>query len=83
MAVLAASLLFLLPDQLGEARVHADLERRAKIDWGTILLFGTGIIFGALLADTGLAETIGKCSADALGVDQAVRSRSSPSSWRS
>ena len=25
------------------------------IDWGTILLFGTGIIFGSLLADTGLA----------------------------
>ena len=31
----------------------------AEIDWGTIVLFGTGIIFGALLAATGLAETIG------------------------
>ena len=31
----------------------------AEIDWGTIVLFGTGIIFGWLLADTGLAKTIG------------------------
>jgi di/tricarboxylate transporter len=38
------------------------------IDWGTILLFGSGIIFGSLLADTGLAETIGTWGADTFGV---------------
>ena len=32
------------------------------------MLFGTGIIFGSLLADTGLAETIGTSSADWLGL---------------
>jgi len=32
------------------------------------VLFGTGIIFGSLLADTGLAKTIGTSSADALGL---------------
>jgi sodium-dependent dicarboxylate transporter 2/3/5 len=39
----------------------------AKIDWGTILLFGCGIALGILLADTGLAETLGTGIADALG----------------
>ena len=44
----------------------------AEIDWGTIVLFGTGIIFGSLLADTGLAETIGTSVADALGLTSVV-----------
>jgi sodium-dependent dicarboxylate transporter 2/3/5 len=39
----------------------------AKIDWGTILLFGCGIALGTLLADTGLAETLGTGIADTLG----------------
>ena len=43
----------------------------AKIDWGTIVLFGTGIIFGSLLADTGLAETIGNGASDTLGLGSA------------
>lgn len=37
------------------------------IDWGTIILFGSGIALGTLLSDTGLAETLGKGIADALG----------------
>ena len=39
-----------------------------EIDWGTIILFGSGIIFGSLLASTGLAETIGTFGADTFGV---------------
>ncbi|HEY8456002.1 MAG TPA: SLC13 family permease [Actinopolymorphaceae bacterium] len=44
----------------------------ARIDWGTILLFGAGIILGSQLSATGLAETIGKSSAAAFGIDSVV-----------
>ncbi len=67
-AVLGASLLFLLPTDWRQREFTLSWSDAARIDWGTILLFGTGIIFGALLADTGLAETIGTGSADALGL---------------
>jgi sodium-dependent dicarboxylate transporter 2/3/5 len=67
-AVLGASLLFLLPTDWGKREYTLNWSDAARIDWGTVLLFGTGIIFGALLADTGLAETIGTASADALGL---------------
>jgi solute carrier family 13 (sodium-dependent dicarboxylate transporter), member 2/3/5 len=67
-AVLGASLLFLLPTNWGKREFTLTWKEAARIDWGTILLFGTGIIFGALLSSTGLAETIGTASADALGL---------------
>jgi sodium-dependent dicarboxylate transporter 2/3/5 len=67
-AVLGASLLFLLPTEWKSREFTLNWSDAAKIDWGTILLFGTGIIFGSLLASTGLAETIGEASADSLGL---------------
>jgi sodium-dependent dicarboxylate transporter 2/3/5 len=67
-AVLGASLLFLLPTDWKRREFTLNWSDAARIDWGTILLFGTGIIFGSLLADTGLAETIGNGSADLLGL---------------
>nr|WP_221374550.1 DASS family sodium-coupled anion symporter [Actinoplanes polyasparticus] len=67
-AVLGASLLFLLPVSWRDREYTLNWSDAARIDWGTIVLFGTGIIFGSLLADTGLAETIGNSSADALGL---------------
>ncbi|WP_250029942.1 SLC13 family permease [Paractinoplanes maris] len=67
-AVLGASLLFLLPVSWRNREYTLNWSDAARIDWGTIVLFGTGIIFGSLLADTGLAETIGRSSADALGL---------------
>jgi sodium-dependent dicarboxylate transporter 2/3/5 len=67
-AVLGASLLFLLPTDWRQREFTLSWSDAARIDWGTILLFGTGIIFGSLLADTGLAKTIGTGSADALGL---------------
>jgi len=70
-AVLGASLLFLLPTDWGKREFSLNWSDAARIDWGTILLFGTGIIFGSLLAETGLAETIGKSSSDALGLSSA------------
>lgn len=67
-AVLGASLLFLLPTDWKTREFTLNWSDAATIDWGTILLFGTGIIFGSLLASTGLAETIGRASADSLGL---------------
>ena len=71
-AVLGASLLFLLPTDWKRREFTLTWTEAARIDWGTILLFGTGIIFGSLLADTGLAETIGKSSSEALGLSSVV-----------
>jgi sodium-dependent dicarboxylate transporter 2/3/5 len=67
-AVLGASLLFLLPTEWRSRSFTLNWSDAARIDWGTIVLFGTGIIFGALLADTGLAKTIGNSANDALGL---------------
>ncbi len=71
-AVLGASLLFLLPTDWKKREFTLTWSDAARIDWGTIILFGTGIIFGSLLADTGLAETIGKSSSEALGLSSVV-----------
>jgi len=67
-AILAASLLFLLPTDWGARRFTLTWNQAVNIDWGTILLFGSGIALGSLLADTGLARVVGNSLADALGV---------------
>ncbi|AKS36582.1 SLC13 family permease [Mycolicibacterium goodii] len=71
-AVFGAALLFLLPTDWDNREFTLRWKDAAAIDWGTIVLFGTGIIFGSLLADTGLAETIGTSVAEALGVNSVV-----------
>ncbi|MHA7145028.1 SLC13 family permease [Arthrobacter sp. TmT3-37] len=71
-AVLGASLLFILPTDWKQRKATMTWSDASKIDWGTILLFGTGIIFGALLADTGLAETIGTAASNNLGITNIV-----------
>ncbi|KRV51281.1 anion transporter [Wenjunlia vitaminophila] len=71
-AVLGASLLFLLPTDWRKREYTLNWSDAARIDWGTILLFGTGIIFGSLLEDTGLAKTIGDSSSDALGLSSSL-----------
>ncbi|MFC7328263.1 SLC13 family permease [Marinactinospora rubrisoli] len=67
-AVVGACLLFVLPTDWRRRQATMDWSDAAQIDWGTILLFGTGIIFGSLLADTGLAQTIGDAASGATGV---------------
>ncbi|MGH3490263.1 MAG: SLC13 family permease [Actinopolymorphaceae bacterium] len=71
-AVLAASLLFLLPVSWRERRFTMTWSEASRIDWGTILLFGAGIVLGTLLSTTGLAETIGTGSAEMFGIDSVV-----------
>ena len=71
-AILAASLLFLLPVNWPKREFTLTWSEAKDIDWGTILLFGSGIIFGSLLQDTGLAETIGTWGADTFGVSSEI-----------
>jgi sodium-dependent dicarboxylate transporter 2/3/5 len=70
-AIIGAGLLFLLPTDWGKREYTMTWGDAAKIDWGTIVLFGTGIVFGSLLDSTGLAETIGKNAFDVLGFSSA------------
>ena len=56
-AIIGAALLFLLPINWSERRFTMNWNQAARIDWGTIILFGCGIALGTLLSDTGLAET--------------------------
>ncbi|WP_304117721.1 DASS family sodium-coupled anion symporter [Mycolicibacterium bacteremicum] len=71
-AVFGAALLYLLPTDWAQREFTLRWKDAADIDWGTIVLFGTGIIFGSLLAATGLAETIGTSVNDALGLTSIV-----------
>ncbi|MGQ0482083.1 MAG: SLC13 family permease [Pseudonocardia sp.] len=71
-AVLGASLLYLLPVDWQRREFTLRWSDAASIDWGTILLFGTGIIFGSLLDDTGLARTVGSGVSSALGLTSIV-----------
>lgn len=66
-ALIAAALLFVLPVDWKARRFTLSWGEAVQIDWGTILLFGSGIALGGLLADTGLAEVVGGNLADLLG----------------
>jgi sodium-dependent dicarboxylate transporter 2/3/5 len=66
-AIIAAALLFLLPVDWSERRFTMNWNEAVRIDWGTIILFGSGIALGTLLSETGVAEILGKGIADALG----------------
>jgi sodium-dependent dicarboxylate transporter 2/3/5 len=71
-AIVAAALLFLIPVSWKERKFTINWNQAARIDWGTILLFGGGIVLGAMLSETGLAEKIGTSISDALGVSSIV-----------
>jgi len=59
-AVIAASLLFLLPVNFKKLEFTMKWQQATRIDWGTILLFGGGIALGKLAFSTGLAGSLGK-----------------------
>lgn len=68
-AILAAALLFVLPVDWGRRKFTLTWNEAVRIDWGTILLFGSGIALGGLLSSTGLAERLGTALSESLGVD--------------
>jgi len=57
-ALLMSSLLFLIPDDSGKKLL--EWKDAQRIDWGTLLLFGSGISLGLLMFETGLAERVGR-----------------------
>lgn len=67
-AIVAASLLFLLPVDWRNRKFTISWSDATRIDWGTIVLFGSGIALGKLLSTTGLAKSIGQGLTDLLGV---------------
>jgi sodium-dependent dicarboxylate transporter 2/3/5 len=67
-AIIAAALLFLLPLDWARRKFTLNWNEASRIDWGTILLFGGGIVLGSMLSGTGLAEEMGKWVSDTTGV---------------
>ncbi len=58
-ALLAASFLFILPTDWKKREFTLSWRQAAKIDWGTIILFGGGLTLGSLMFSTKLADAIG------------------------
>jgi sodium-dependent dicarboxylate transporter 2/3/5 len=69
-AVFIPVLLYLLP--VNWRRREATLSARdlRGIDWGTLLLFGSGLALGRLMLETKLAESIAEAAVSALGTDR-------------
>jgi sodium-dependent dicarboxylate transporter 2/3/5 len=67
-ALLAASLLFLLPAGGGREGRNLEWSDAARIDWGTILLFGGGMAMGEMMFATGLAQWMGEALAGGLPI---------------
>jgi sodium-dependent dicarboxylate transporter 2/3/5 len=65
-AVLCASLLFAWP--VGAGRRALSWSDAARIDWGTLLLFGGGLSLGRMAFETGLADVAGRGVVAATGV---------------
>ncbi|MEO5305983.1 SLC13 family permease [Corynebacterium sp. c25Ua_47] len=61
-----------LPVESKKLQYTLDWSDAAKIDWDTIILFGCGMTFGAILGSSGLAETIGSGLDNMLGVSSAL-----------
>jgi len=68
-AVLAALLLFLLPTNFRRGEFTLTWPDAARIDWGTILLFGGGLALGNLMFETGVAHAMGDRLTSLLGVN--------------
>jgi sodium-dependent dicarboxylate transporter 2/3/5 len=67
-AIVAAALLFILPVNWRAKEFTLTWEQAVRIDWGTLLLVGAGIVFGGLVSSTGLAKLVGTSIAGSLGV---------------
>lgn len=59
-ALVGASLLFVLPVDWKERRFTLSWSHAARVDWGTLLLFGGGLSLGGAMFRTGLAKAFGR-----------------------
>lgn len=66
-AIVGASLLFILPAGGRKAASILRWKDGREIDWGTIMLFAGGMVLGGALQSTGLAEVIGDQVGDWVG----------------
>jgi solute carrier family 13 (sodium-dependent dicarboxylate transporter), member 2/3/5 len=67
-AILAAAALFVLPVDWARRKFTLNWNQATQIDWGTVILFGGGLVLGTLLSETGLASVFGESISDSLGV---------------
>jgi sodium-dependent dicarboxylate transporter 2/3/5 len=67
-ALLGATLLFVLPTDLRRGRFTLPWDEAVKIDWWIVFLYGGGIALGTLAFKTGLADAIGRGLTGLLGV---------------
>jgi sodium-dependent dicarboxylate transporter 2/3/5 len=63
----AGLILFILPINFRKWEFTIDWRDGAQIDWGTVLLFGGGLVLGRQIFDTGLATAIGSGVNSVLG----------------
>jgi sodium-dependent dicarboxylate transporter 2/3/5 len=68
-SLVAAALLFVAPTSDRSSHHAIDWGEAARIDWGTILLFGGGIAVGQAMFSSGLAKELGELAAQAAGAD--------------
>ncbi len=59
-AILGAALLFVLPVDWRARRFTLAWGHAARIDWGTLLLFGGGLSLGGAMFRTGMAQALGE-----------------------
>ena len=59
-ALMAASVLFMVPREPGAKERVLPWQEATRIDWGLIMLFGGGISMGKQMFDTGLASALGR-----------------------
>jgi sodium-dependent dicarboxylate transporter 2/3/5 len=59
-ALIGASLLFILPTNWSRREFTLTWKQGARIDWGTLVLFGGGVALGQLMFETKLAEAVGR-----------------------
>ncbi len=71
-AVLAASLLFVLPVDWKKREFTMTWNQAVRIDWGTLLLFGGGLSLGQAMFKTGLASAMGRGLTSVTGAHSAV-----------
>ena len=71
-AILAASILFLWPLRAGPRARALTWDDAARIDWGTVLLFGGGVLLGDLANKTGLAAAWGEALVRSTGAQSTL-----------
>jgi sodium-dependent dicarboxylate transporter 2/3/5 len=71
-AILGASLLFVLPVDWQQRRFTLAWSDAAKVDWGTLMLFGGGLALGSAMFRTGLAARLGEAVTSLTGASTPV-----------